>query len=246
MTQRKSVMILAAGLGTRLGTLTQNKPKALVTINGITLLQLTIENLIKFGYNHFVVNTHHYAEMIHDFLCTITFNEVEISISDESVQLLNTGGGILKALSLFGKNEAVLVHNVDILSDINFGALYEEFVQSGDDAWLLVQDRQTDRKLLFDGDGQLVGWTNHSTKQYKWVNKTQTYFNEFAFSGLHFFRTSLFADKKPCVCSIIDLYLEKSQQHCIKLKEINPNYWFDLGKPETLEKAAMFLSKNTE
>ncbi|MDR0969445.1 MAG: NTP transferase domain-containing protein [Lentimicrobiaceae bacterium] len=246
MTQRKSAMILAAGLGTRLGTLTQNKPKALVTINGITLLQLTIENLVKFGYNHFVVNTHHYAEMIHDFLRTPTFNGFEISISDESEQLLNTGGGILKALSLFDKNEAVLVHNVDVLSDIDFRVLHEKFLKSGDDAWLFVQKRTNERKLLCNENKQLVGWTNHSTKQYKWANKPQLHFNEFAFSGLHFFKTSLFANKKPCVCKIIDLYLEKSQHHRIQLKEINPNYWFDLGKSETLEKAAIFLSKNTE
>lgn len=246
MTQRKSAMILAAGLGTRLGTLTQNKPKALVTINGITLLQRTIENLMQFGYNHFVINTHHYAEMIRDFLCTTTFNNIKIHISDESSELLNTGGGILKALPLFDKNETVLVHNVDVLSDIDFRFMHDTFTQSNDDAWLFVQKRTTERKLLCNEDEQLVGWTNHSTKQYKWVDKKQTYFNEFAFSGLHFFHTSLFTDKTPCVCSIIDLYLEKAQQHCIKLKEINPNYWFDLGKLETLKKASLFLSKNTE
>ena len=117
-----TAMILAAGLGTRLGSLTHDKPKALVALNGKPLLQHCIENLISNGFHHIVINVHHFGEQIIDFVEQNKF-DADIEISDERDLLMDTGGGIVKATPLFNKSKAVLVHNVDIISDVNLGEL---------------------------------------------------------------------------------------------------------------------------
>lgn len=245
-----TAMILAAGLGTRLKTLTQDKPKALVELNGKPLLQHCIENLIANGFHHIVINVHHFGEQIIDFVEHHQF-DAEIKISDERKQLLDTGGGIVKASPLFKKSKAVLVHNVDIISNVNLGEICQQFIDSEDDAWLLTQDRETNRKLLFDDDNQLVGWTNKAEKQFKWVDEsvagvstgsTTLSFNEMAFSGLHFFRSDLFAEFECKPQSVIDLYLNLARHNRIISKPIQPDYWFDLGKPEQLQAAESYLN----
>lgn len=246
MTHDTTAMILAAGLGTRLKSLTQNKPKALVELNGKPLLQHCIENLIDNGFYYIVINVHHFGEQIIDFVEHHNF-DAEIQISDERRLLMDTGGGIVKASPLFAKSRAVLVHNVDIISNVNLYELSQEFVASYDDAWLLTQDRETNRKLLFNNtDDQLVGWTNKAEQKYKWVDKpksgvstgsTALSYNEMAFSGLHFFRYDLFADFEVKPQSVIDLYLKLAKTNCIISKPIQPDYWFDLGKPEQLQAA---------
>ena len=159
MTHDTTAMILAAGLGTRLKALTQDKPKALVELNGKPLLQHCIENLIANGFHHIVINVHHFGEQIIDFVESHHF-DAEIEISDERDLLMDTGGGIVKATPLFKDSKAVLVHNVDIISDVDLGEMSQEFLASGDDAWLLTQDRETNRKLVFGDDDQLIGWRN--------------------------------------------------------------------------------------
>ena len=233
MTHDFTAMILAAGLGTRLQSLTQNKPKALVELNGKPLLQHCIENLIANDFHHIVINVHHFGEQIIDFINQHHF-DADIEISDERDLLMDTGGGIVKASPLFKDSKAVLIHNVDIISNVNFKALGQQFLKSGDDAWLLTQERETKRKLLFDNENQLVGWTNKAEGQFKWAKSPCSDYNEMAFSGLHFFRSDLFAefDLKPQ--SVIDLYLKLAQTNRIVSKPIQPGYWFDLGKPEQL------------
>ena len=201
MTHDTTAMILAAGLGTRLQALTHDKPKALVELNGKPLLQHCIENLIANGFHHIVINVHHFGEQIIDFVSHHNF-DAEIQISDERELLMDTGGGIIKATPLFKKSKAVLIHNVDIISDVNFYELSQQFLASGDDAWLLTQDRETNRKLLFDNENQLVGWMNKAEGQFKWVDESKSAlrqaqgpqpYQEMAFGGLHFFRSDLFA-----------------------------------------------------
>ena len=266
-----TAMILAAGLGTRLQSLTHDKPKALVELNGKPLLQHCIENLISNGFHRIVINVHHFGEQVIDFVEHHPF-DAEIIISDERDLLMDTGGGIVKATPLFMDSKAVLVHNVDIISDVNLRELGQQFLASGDDGWLLTQDRETNRKLLFDTENQLVGWMNKAENQLKWVDdkkdgvstsewvdyaksssevddkkdgvstgSTTLGFTEMAFSGLHFFRSDLFAnfDLKPL--SVIDLYLDLAQRKHIISKPIQPDYWFDLGKPEQLSAAETFL-----
>ena len=234
-------MILAAGLGTRLKALTQDKPKALVPLNGKPLLQHCIENLIANGFNHIVINVHHFGEQIIDFVESHHFN-ADIQISDERDLLMDTGGGIVKATPLFKNSKAVLVHNVDIISNVNLGEMNQQFLESGDDAWLLTQDRETNRKLLFREDHQLIGWRNKADGNFKWVYDSFGQYQEMAFSGLHFFRKNLFAGFECKPQSVIDLYLKLAKNDRILSKPIQPDYWFDLGKPEQLEAAENYLN----
>ena len=238
---RTTAMILAAGLGTRLKALTQDKPKALVELNGKPLLQHCIENLIANGFNHIVINVHHFGEQIIDFVESHHFN-ADIQISDERDLLMDTGGGIVKATPLFKNSKAVLVHNVDIISNVNLGEMNQQFLESGDDAWLLTQDRETNRKLLFREDHQLIGWRNKADGNFKWVYDSFGQYQEMAFSGLHFFRKNLFAGFECKPQSVIDLYLKLAKNDRILSKPIQPDYWFDLGKPEQLEAAENYLN----
>lgn len=247
MTHDTTAMILAAGLGTRLQSLTHDKPKALVEVNGKPLLQYSIEHLIDNGFHHIVINIHHFGEQIIDFVEHHHF-DAEIQISDERDLLMDTGGGIIKATPLFKNSKAVLVHNVDIISDVNLYKLSQQFLDSKDDAWLLTQDRETNRKLLFDTENQLVGWMNKVEQRFKWVYDSEsdvstgsTTLNEMAFSGLHFFRSDLFAEFECKPQSVIDLYLKLGKTNRIISKPIQPDYWFDLGKPEQVNAAENFL-----
>jgi NDP-sugar pyrophosphorylase family protein len=236
-----TAMILAAGLGTRLKALTQDKPKALVPLNGKPLLQHCIENLIGNGFLHIVINVHHFGEQIIDFVESHQF-DADIEISDERDLLMDTGGGIVKATPLFKDSKAVLVHNVDIISNVNLGEMCQQFIDSEDDAWLLTQDRETNRKLLFRDDQQLIGWCNKADDSFKWVYDSFGQYQEMAFSGLHFFRSDLFAEFEVKRSSVIDLYLYLAKANRILSKPIQPDYWFDLGKPEQLEAAETYLN----
>ena len=229
-----TAMILAAGLGTRLKELTHDKPKALVEINGKTLLQRTIETLIDNDFERIVINVHHFGNQIIDFVRTHQF-DAEILISDEQQQLMDTGGGIVQATPFFTDTEAVLIHNVDIISNVNLKSQYQDFILSGNDAWLLTQDRETARKLLFNAENQLIGWKNKTSGQYKWVTNVTENYKERAFSGMHIFKPSLFADFEKKPVSVIDLYLNLARYKQIISKEIQTNLWFDLGKIEQLE-----------
>ena len=249
-----TTMILAAGLGTRLKALTQDKPKALVKLNGKPLLQHCIENLIANGFYHIVINVHHFGEQIIEFVSQHRFDAI-IQISDERDLLMDTGGGIVKASPLFKDSKAVMVHNVDIISNVNLREMSQQFLDSDDDAWLLTQDRETNRKLLFDDENQLVGWTNKVEDCFKWVHPEKDgpstlrraqgsgtcLYQEQAFSGLHFFRSDLFAKFEVKPQSVIDLYLHLAKSKRIVSKPIQPDYWFDLGKPEQLQAAENYL-----
>ena len=234
-------MILAAGLGTRLKELTADKPKALVEVAGKTLLQRNIENLADQGFDTIIVNIHHFGEQIIQFLNASDFG-VQIYVSDERGLLMDTGGGIVQALPFFHDTAAVLIHNVDILSDVDLRGHYERFVNSADDAWLLTQNRQTARKLLFNQNDLLVGWKNSSDGSFKWVDQPFDKYKELAFSGMHIFRPSLFADFGWQRYSIIDLYLHQAKDHSIRSVEINPAFWFDIGKIDDFDRINQYFA----
>lgn len=228
-------MLLAAGLGTRLKELTHDKPKALVEVAGKTLLQRNIENLIQHGFDTIIVNIHHFGDQVIRFLESHPF-PAEIYLSDERGLLMDTGGGIVQALPFFHNTQAVLVHNVDILSDIPLKTIYERYCQSDDQAWLLTQDRDTTRKLLFDEHDALIGWKNLKEEAYKWVNGEKSKYKELAFNGIHIFDPSLFKDFSPQRYSIIDLYLGLAKRYRIRSHEIHPGFWFDIGKIEDYQR----------
>lgn len=234
-------MILAAGLGTRLKELTADKPKALVEVAGKTLLQRNIKNLVAQGFDTLIVNIHHFGEQIIQYLNTHDFG-VQIFVSDERGLLMDTGGGIVQALPFFHDTDAVLIHNVDILSDVDLRGHYDRFMKSTDDAWLLTQDRQTTRKLLFNHENLLIGWKNSSDGSFKWVDQPSNEYKELAFSGIHIFRPSLFSCFGWQRYSIIDLYLQQAKDHSIRSVEINPAFWFDIGKFDDFEKINTYFA----
>ena len=159
--------ILSAGLGTRLKPMTETIPKALVEVNGKPLLQSLIENVKKNGCTDFVVNVHHFADLVVDFLKANQNFGVNIEISDERETLLDTGGAILNAKNFLENEPFFLVHNVDILSDIDLDKMAKHHVKSGALATLAVRDRESGRKFLFDENLCLRGWQNTKTGEYR-------------------------------------------------------------------------------
>ena len=156
-------MIFAAGLGTRLRPLTDHTPKALVSVAGKPMLERVILRLKEAGFNDITVNIHHFGEQIIEFLRANNDFGITIHLSDERDMLLDTGGGIKKARPFLDGNEPFLVHNADILSDINLAELYRHHRESNAEATLLVSQRQTSRYLLLDDANRLHGWINKST-----------------------------------------------------------------------------------
>lgn len=247
---KRTAFILAAGLGTRLKELTSDKPKALVTIGEEPLLKVVIESLISQGFNHFVINIHHFGEQIIEFLDNENFGNVKIEISDERPQLMDTGGAVLQALPYFSDSEAVLVHNVDVLTDIDLKTYYDEFIKSEDSAWILTQERDNKRKLVFDKYDNFVGRYNIETKDFDGGDALPAESKLLSFSGIHIFRPKYFKTFKLKPRYIFELYqkLEKAAKFTgyahVKSKLTTSKYWFDLGTQEQLKNAEQWLSSN--
>lgn len=239
--ERRTAFILAAGLGTRLKELTSDKPKALVELNKQPLLEVILDNLISQNFNHFVINVHHFADKIIDFIKSKKYQNVEIEISDERDFLYNTGGGILKALPYFKDSKAVLIHNVDIVSDIDFQSVYNDFIKSDDAAWLLTQERDNKRKLVFDNNDCYVGRFNLETNEYDGEIPFNKNFKLMSFSGLHIIKPEYFNEFELKECYVFDLYKEIAKKSVVKSKYIKPEYWFDLGTQKQLEEASEWI-----
>ena len=236
----KQVMIFAAGLGTRLKPLTDTMPKALVRVGGQPLLWHVIMKLKAAGYERMVINVHHFADQIIDYLESNGNFGVDIRISDERDGLLETGGGIKKALPLFDPESPIPIHNVDILSNLDFNTL------PTDAPLLVVSPRQTKRYLLFDETLRLQGWTNIETGEVRGVKSEEVKSEKFrmlAFSGIHVFHPSLiplmadWPDRFP----IMDFYLKACGDHLIRGFEVHDLRLLDVGKLDTLEQAEEFI-----
>ena len=228
----KQAMIFAAGLGTRLKPLTDTMPKALVRVGGQPLLWHVIQKLKLAGYERIVVNVHHFAGQIVDYLKAHDNFGLDIRISDESSMLLETGGGIKKALPLFDPTEPILIHNVDILSNLDLTAL------PTDAPLLVVSQRQTKRYLQFDDTMRLIGWKNIETGQVKGCEG-----HSLAFSGIHMFHPSLaplLADW-PERFPIMDFYLKACADHLIRGYEAKDLRLLDVGKLDILDNAEKFI-----
>ncbi|MBR5205442.1 MAG: nucleotidyltransferase family protein [Bacteroidaceae bacterium] len=236
-------MIFAAGLGTRLKPLTDHMPKALVPVAGKPMLEHVINKLIAAGVDGIVINVHHFAQQIIDFLKEKNNFGIQIWISDETGELLETGGGIKKASPFF--NEPFLVHNADILSNLDLKAMYDFHVASGNDATLLVSPRKTARYLLFNEENKLCGWVNKETLQTKpegFVYQPETQ-KEYAFGGIHIISPSLFKYMEGWTgkFSIIDFYLQTCQQAQLGGYIKENLQLIDIGKLDTLTKAEEFI-----
>ena len=255
-------MIFAAGLGTRLKPLTDRIPKALVSVGGEPLLKRVIFQLKDAGFTRIVVNVHHFSKQIIDYLRDNKNFGMDIRISDESEKLLETGGGIKKAWSLFDQTEPILIHNVDILSNVDLKKFYQmeskELLGDASDsesvkedaslaARLLVSERKTKRYLLFDDTMRLVGWTNIETGEVKspYSGLNPKDYKMYAFSGIHMVASSLFPlmEDEPDKFPIMDFYLK----HCDKVRiegyVKNDLKLMDVGKQETLKEAEAFLKE---
>ena len=231
-------MIFAAGLGTRLKPLTDTMPKALVPVGGQPLLWHVIMKLKAAGFERIVVNVHHFAQQIIDYLEENNHFGMDIRISDETEKLLETGGGIKKALPLFDANSPILIHNVDILSNVDLAAFYEHATHC--DAALLVSSRKTKRYLQFDDDMRLIGWKNIETGEVKGHEG-----KSLAFSGIHVLHPSLaplfgeWPDRFP----IMDFYLKTCADLQIRGFEATDLRLLDVGKLDTLEDAEEFIQQ---
>ena len=235
-------MILAAGLGTRLKPLTDHVPKALVEVGGEPLLKQVIFKLKDAGFSRIIVNVHHFSEQIIQYLEVNHYFGLDIRISDETNQLLDTGGGIKAAKHLFG-DARILIHNVDILSNIKLQRFY--FAHKEAAATLLVSERNTNRYLLFDDDMRLVGWTNVKTGEVRspYPNLNVAQYKKLAFAGIHTFSPQLFPwmDSFPDRFGVIDFYLSVCNQVPI-IGHVESNLkLMDVGKQETLHAAEQFM-----
>ncbi len=236
-------MIFAAGLGTRLRPLTDTIPKALVTIDDVPLLEIIIQRLQRCGVTGILVNVHHLAEQVREFLHEKHSFGMNISVSDETEKLLDTGGGLKKAAWFFEDGEPFFVHNVDILSDIDLHALYRFHAQQPQGlATLAVTARPSTRSLLFDDRYALYGWENRRTQEIKLARKCPAVRHSLAFSGIHVISPAIFRlMPEHDTFSIIDLYLQLAATKQILAFEHDHRMWLDVGKLENLPRAAEML-----
>ena len=256
-------MIFAAGLGTRLKPLTDTMPKALVSVGGEPLLRRVIHNLSVAGVDRIVVNVHHFAQQIIDYLKENDNFGLDIRISDESAGLLETGGGIKHAAPLFAPDAPILIHNVDILSNVDLRHFYQRaggLLKTGastdvsaptsadaPDALLLVSERKTQRYLLFDDTMRLVGWTNIATGEVKspYPDLDPKVCRMYAFAGIHALSPRMIPlmNQFPDRFSIIDFYLQTCATHRIEGFAKDDLQLMDIGKLDTLAQAEEFLLK---
>lgn len=235
-------MILAAGLGTRLKPWTLSHPKALVPVGGVPMLERVIVNLRKQGFDYIVVNVHHFAGQILEFLDQKDFG-VEIAVSDETDRLLDTGGAILNARKLLRPEDGpVLVHNVDILSNADLGKLVDAHNDNKADSTLLVSDRVSTRKLIFDDSMNLKGWHHLTECRYLPEDFLQSdSYEEYSFSGIHVVGKKAIDEMNEIEhdgkFSIID-YLLSPQRRCVVKGYFQRDLRvLDIGKPATLSQA---------
>ncbi len=238
-------MLLAAGLGTRLRPLTNDRPKALVELNGRTILEINLLRLKSFGVTDVIINVHHFAQKIVDYLKSHNNFGLHVEISREDDLLLDTGGGLKKAAWFFletvtrhDPNEPFVLHNVDILTDIDLGAMLNFHREQKPLATLAIQKRQTSRLLVFDPGGQLL-------RRAESPDKTAPDGQLAAFSGVHVISPRLLPMlSETGVFSIIDSYIRLAAEgHRILAFAADQYYWRDLGRPADLAQAASDLEK---
>lgn len=230
-------MILAAGLGTRLKPFTNSHPKALATVNGKSLLQRSIEYLRDFDIKEVVINVHHFADKIIDELKRNKNFGSNITISDETDKILETGGAIKKASWFLKGDEPFVLMNVDVLTNMDLDAMIKQHNTQKPLATLAVTTRKTTRYFLFDELDNLCGWKNEKTSEQK-MSKDISGYTEKAFSGIHIISPEIFSlIKHNGKFSIIDVYLELCKTHTISAFDHSNSKFVDVGKPESILKA---------
>jgi NDP-sugar pyrophosphorylase family protein len=237
-------MIFAAGLGTRLGSYTQHTPKALVEVAGKPMLAHVVERLKQAGVTSIIINLHHFADKIKAWVAAENNFGIEIKFSDETAQLLDTGGGLLKARWFFDDGQPFVVHNVDVLSNINILAMLQQHNVSHALTTLFVQKRRSTRYLLFDAAMLLRG--RHDTRNNQTTFSTDQHNNlhQLAFNGIHILNPAIFDHfAQSGAFSIIETYLSLAGNHTIKGFRDDEAVYLDIGKPDALQEAQQLLRK---
>jgi len=239
-------MIFAAGLGSRLKPMTDDMPKALVPLCGRPMLEHVILRLKDAGFDRIVINIHHYGQQIIDFLEDNQNFGIQIQISDERDYLMDTGGGVKKAMNLLKGKEPFLIHNVDIVSDIDLAAFYRQHLDSSAIATLLVSERSTSRYLLFNDENRLCGWRNRDTGEVKshYPNFDPSRYQSLAFSGVHVISPEIFEwmEEWTGKFSIIDFYLSICAHTDIRAHHAEKLALFDVGKSGSIKEAEEWIN----
>jgi NDP-sugar pyrophosphorylase family protein len=232
-------MILAAGLGTRLKPWTDKHPKALAIVNGKSLLQRNIEYLQQFGIKEVIVNVHHFADQIMDAIEKNNGWGSTITISDETDEVLETGGGLQKASWFF--NDDFVLMNVDILTDLDLQLMINQHKKNKVLATLAVTERNTSRYFLFNQQQELCGWRNIKTEEEK-IMRNENNLQQKAFSGIHVINPKIFSlIKQQGKFSMVDVYLSLCADNKIQYFDHSNTKFIDVGKPESIEQAEMMF-----
>ena len=230
-------MLLAAGLGTRLKPFTDKHPKALVIVNGKSLLQRNIEFLYSFGITEIIVNVHHFADQLIEVIQENKGFGSDVKVSDEKGEVLETGGGLKKASWFLDSSEPFVLMNVDILTDVDIRKMIDFHIAEDNLATLAVMTRKSSRYFLFDERGFLCGWRNSKTGDQK-ISKEAKKYIEKAFSGIHVISPKIFPlINKEGKFSMVDVYLELAKAHCIAAFDHSDSKFIDVGKMERIEMA---------
>jgi NDP-sugar pyrophosphorylase family protein len=235
-------MIFAAGLGTRLGKITENVPKALVDLNGKTALRRAVEKCTAAGFDDIIINVHHFADLVEVEVRKLNLDGFRISISDEREMLLENGGGLYKARGFFDKNP-FLLYNVDIVSDLDLSRLYRLHLEKKGLATLAVRHRPGKRFLLVDNKGRLRGWRNIESGEEILAGVSGEGLSEIAFSSMHIVEPEIFEYMNEGIYSLVTLYLRLATQHNIFTLKHDEGYWIDIGTPESLDKVRELLQR---
>lgn len=238
-------LLLCAGIGSRMKELTKDKPKALVPVNGRPLLAWNMEKLKSSGFKTVVVNIHHFGDQILSYLKENDNFGLEVHISDERDKLLDTGGAVKAAMQYLDSDAPVLIHNVDIISDLDLGDLMAAHLDGAHLATLAVRTRKTSRYLMFEESTKhLTGWTNIQTNEIRLSRITTMMVANYGFSGIHVIDSDIqdfFPNKRAF--SIIDVYLEAAKTKNILAFPHEDDIWVDVGKPENVERAERALER---
>jgi MurNAc alpha-1-phosphate uridylyltransferase len=231
-------MILAAGQGTRLKPLTDHIPKPLVRFNGVPLLEIIINRLFGSGIDGIVINIHHMADQVLKFLKKKDYYNGRVVISDERDRLMDTGGGVLKARDLLYSDEPFLLHNVDVLTNLDINQLIMSHKKEKALITIAVKKRPTSRLLLFDEKNCLAGWCHNETGEMRIVREYKGKLSSYGNSCVYVFNPEFFdlVDNQEPV-SLTDIYLELARQHTIKAFIHNDDYWYNLGLYESFVNA---------
>lgn len=229
-------MIFAAGLGKRLGNITKDTPKALVEINGKTILRLAVEKVTAHGFDDIIINVHHHADLVEKEIKVLVNEGFRISVSDERDLLLETGGGLFKAKWFFN-DKPFLLYNSDVVTDLDLTALLSFHNQRKGLATLAVAKRNDNRVFLINKEGVLFGWRNRSAGEDILSRESDEQLTEISFSGIHIVDPDIFSYMEEGVYSMTAMYLQMASSHNIFSFRHDSDFWIDIGTPDKLEEA---------